>query len=138
MIEKKRKKKTYLGLETRLVSVSSPCSSSCCRHFDTLRWLGVVDWLMLKVGSLVVVVVADGCYGSGGGRINKVSDATWCYQVISDSACKQVFVISFSMSSSEALPSMLTTVVLDIQLKICSCLHISDILSLRKVCNRYR
>jgi hypothetical protein len=69
MIEKKRKKKTYLGLETRLVSVSSPCSSSCCRHFDMLRWLGVVDWLMLKVGSLVVVVVADGCYGSGSGRI---------------------------------------------------------------------
>jgi hypothetical protein len=34
---------------------------------------------MLKVGSLVVVVVADGCYGSGGGRINQVSDATSSY-----------------------------------------------------------
>jgi hypothetical protein len=56
---RKKKKKTYLRLKKRLVS------SSCCRHFDTLRWLVVGDWLMLKVGSLIVIVVADGCYGSG-------------------------------------------------------------------------
>ena len=60
-------KKTYLGLETS--HVSSPCCC-CCRRFDTSGWLGVGDWLMLKVGSLVVVVMAVGCDGSGGGHMS--------------------------------------------------------------------
>ena len=67
MMEEKRKQKTYLRLAAAAAAVA------------TLTWLGVGDWLMLKVGSLVVVVVVDGCYGSGGGCINKVSNATSCY-----------------------------------------------------------
>ena len=58
-IDRRFKKKTYLVLETSCIS--SPC---CCRCFNTLRWLGVITWLMS--GFLVVVVVAVGCYGSGG------------------------------------------------------------------------
>jgi hypothetical protein len=65
--------KTYLGLETS--RVSSPC---CCRRFDTSRWLGIGDLLILKVESLVVVVVAVGCYGSGGGQSVDSMDEIEC------------------------------------------------------------
>jgi hypothetical protein len=90
---------------------------------------------MLKVGSLVVVGVADGCYSGGGGR-KKESDATLR---ITRSFQTPLVANRFSLSRFRRhplLPSTLTTVALDVQLKICSCLHPSDILSRRKVCNR--
>ena len=60
----KKKKKTYLGLKTSHVSAAASTATAVAAstHWGGLE-LGMGD---VKGGSLVVIVVAVGCYRSGG------------------------------------------------------------------------